>query len=412
MADTVTPLTLQSALGGLRITGAENPYGMGLLALTQAAPSLYNPYGKPGANFGIALGQALLSGLLGYQAKKQATEESLQATNLASQLLNTPSAQRASLLEGLQQQGTPVNVMSKLTEISPLLLQSELAAKAEQAAARQKLEQDIALEYVEQTGNLPAGFEKLQPLAEAVGTPTITTPTISETPGVSLSGLNPKQRREIEQEVAKEEIVKGPQRKIEAFDKERQALTKQGEAATQIVNMYNSIEELMSQDSLAADNEIARLGTKIGDPTSIVSPSEAKARISVLPVLEQYAAELKKVSSGGSTLSDPARADLMKAFKVYVDASKSSYSSQAELAKNRLIANKFASPTDPDLNTKLLPFEIPSKTASEKAIDRLAEIKQEVNSPNITPQQRQNLITEANNLAQKYGKIWQLTRAK
>ena len=408
MADTVTPLTLQSALGGLRITGAENPYGMGLLALTQAAPSLYNPYGKPGANFGIALGQALLSGLLGYQAKKQATEESLQATNLASQLLNTPSTQRASLLEGLQQQGTPVNVMSKLTEISPLLLQSELAAKAEQATK----EQDIALEYVKQTGNLPAGFEKLQPLAEAVGTPTITTPTISETPITSLSGLNPKQRREIEQEVAKEEIVKGPQRKIEAFDKERQALTKQGETATQIVNMYNSIEELMSQDSLAADNEIARLGTKIGDPTSIVSPSEAKARISVLPVLEQYAAELKKVGSGGSTLSDPARADLMKAFKVYVDASKSSYSSQAELAKNRLIANKFASPTDPDLNTKLLPFEVPSKTASEKAIDRLAEIKQEVNSPNITPQQRQNLITEANNLAQKYGKIWQLTRAK
>lgn len=404
MADTTTS-SLASALSGLRITGAENPYGMGLLALTQASPNLYNPYGKPGANFGIALGQALLSGLLGYQAKKQATEESLQATNLATQLISKPTAERATFLQALQQQNTPTNVLSKLTELNPLLIQNEMAVKAEQAAARKKLEQDIALEYVKQTGNLPAGFENLQPLAAAVS------PVNTGTPTPNIPGLNPKQQREIQQEVAKEEIVKGPQRRQEAFDKERQALTKQGDNATQIANMYNSIEELMTQDSQAADNEIARLGTKIGDPTSIVSPSEAKARISVLPVLQQYEAELKKVTSSGSSLSDPARADLLKAFKVYVDASKTSYSSQAELAKNRLIANKHADPTDPEINTKLLPFEIPTKTASEKAVDRLAEIQQKVKTPEITAQERQNLITEANNLVARYGKIWQLTRS-
>jgi hypothetical protein len=59
----------------------------------------------------------------------------------------------------------------------------------------------------------------------------------------------------------------------------------------------------------------------------------------------------------------------------------------------------------------VLPFELPSKTASEKAIDRLAVISKEVRSPDITPQQKQNLITEANNLAARYGKVWQLTRA-
>lgn len=408
MADATTS-SLASALGGLRITGAENPYGMGLLALTQASPNLYNPYGKPGANFGIALGQALLSGLLGYQAKKQATEESLQATNLASQLIAKPATERQSFLDALQKQDTSTNVMAKLTELSPILLQNEMAVKAEQAAARKKLEQDIALEYVKQTGNLPAGFENLQPLAAAVAPVTpVATGTGAPTP--ALPGLNPKQQREIQQEVAKEEIVKGPQRRQEAIDKERQALTKHGDNATQIANMYNSIEELMSQDSRAADNEIARLGTKIGDPTSIVSPSEAKARLSVLPILEQYKNELSQVVSGKSVLSDPARADLLKAFKVYVDASTSSYSSQAELAKNRLIANKHADPTDPEINTKLLPFEIPSKTASERAVDRLAEIQQKVKSPEVTAQERQNLITEANNLVTKYGKIWQLTR--
>jgi hypothetical protein len=407
----MAPTTLADALGGLRITGAENPYGMGLIALNQAAPNLYNPYGKPAGNFGIALGQALLSGLLGYQAKKQATEESLQASDLATQLLAKPATDRTTFLQGLQQQDVPANVMGRLTDINPILMQQELAARAEQAAAKRKLEQEIALEYVKQTGNLPAGFESLQPLAAAVA-PTATPMGTSAVPGVAtIPGMTPKQQREINQEVAKEEIVKGPQRRQEAVDKERQSLTKQGEGATQIVNMYNAIEELMSQDSKAADNEIARLGTKIGDPASVVSPVEAQARINILPIIRKYEGQFKGIFSGESQLDDAARADLLKAFKVYVDASKTSYSSQAELAKNRLIANKNINANDPDINTKLLPFEVPTKTASEKAIDRLAEISKEVRSADITPQQKQNLITEANNLATRYGKVWQLTRA-
>jgi hypothetical protein len=395
--------TLADALSGLRITGAENPYGMSLIALNQAAPNLYNPYGKPGANFGIAIGQALLSGLLGYQAKKQATEESLQASDLATQMLNKSAADRTAFLNALAQQDTPTNVMSRLTEINPILLQNELAAKAEQAALDRKLKQDIALEYVKQTGNLPAGFEALQPLAITAST------AIPNTTG--MEGLNPKQQRDLRVKVAEQNIIEGPKRTQDAIDKERTALTKQGENAAQISNMYNSIEELMGQDSMAADNEIARLGTKIGDPTSVVSPSEAKARISVLPTIQQYSKELEQVLKGNSILTDEARADLLKAFKVYADASKSSYTSQAELAKNRLIANKYLEATDAQINTKLLPFEFPGKTGSEKAIDRLAEISKQVKSPNVTPQDRQNLITEANNLAAKYSKVWQLTRA-
>lgn len=399
----MAPTTLADALSGLRITGAENPYGMGLLALNQAAPNLYNPYGKPAGNFGIALGQALLTGLLGYQAKKQATEESLQVSDLASQMLNKPAADRTAFLNALAQQDTPTNVMSRLTEINPILLQNEIAAKAEQAALDRKLKQDIALEYVKQTGNLPAGFEALQPLAITAPTATPTTP--------GMEGLNPKQQRDLRVKVAEQNIIEGPKRTQDAIDKERTALTKQGENAAQISNMYNSIEELMGQNSMAADNEIARLGTKIGDPTSVVSPSEAKARISVLPTIQQYSKELEQVLKGNSILTDEARADLLKAFKVYADASKSSYTSQAELAKNRLIANKYLEATDAQINTKLLPFEFPGKTGSEKAIDRLAEINKQVKSPNVTPQDRQNLITEANNLAAKYSKVWQLTRA-
>jgi hypothetical protein len=394
---------LATALSGLNIPWTDTTYGRLSSGIMQAAPALINPYGSTGQALGIALGGLLLGELGRYQAQKTALAESLQVSDLASQMLNKPAADRTAFLNALAQQDTPTNVMSRLTKINPILLQNEIAAKAEQAAARRKLEQDVALEYVKQTGNLPAGFEVLQPLAITAPTATPTTP--------GMEGLNPKQQRELRQKLAEQNIIEGPKRTQDAIDKERTALTKQGENAAQISNMYNSIEELMGQDSKAADNEIARLGTKIGDPTSIVSPSEAKARISVLPTIQQYSKELEQVLKGNSILTDEARADLLKAFKVYADASKSSYTSQAELAKNRLIANKYLEATDAQINTKLLPFEFPEKTGSEKAIDRLAEISKQVKSPNITPQDRQNLITEANNLAAKYGKVWQLTRA-
>ena len=161
MADGTTINPLANALGGLRITGAENPYGMGLIALNQAAPSLYNPYGKPAGNFGIALGQALLSGLLGYQAKKQATEESLQASDLATQLLAKPATERTTFLQGLAQQDTPTNVMSRLTEINPILLQNELAAQAEKKAAEAKFKNELTIAGVKEGLLTPEDYQTM-----------------------------------------------------------------------------------------------------------------------------------------------------------------------------------------------------------------------------------------------------------
>jgi len=170
--------TLADALSGLRITGAENPYGMSLIALNQAAPNLYNPYGKPAGNFGIALGQALLSGLLGYQARKQATEESLQATDLASQLLAKPAAERTAFLQGLAQQDTPTNVMSRLTEINPILLQQEIAAKAEKAAEDKKFKNELTIAGIKEGLLTPEDYQtmigvtpKAKPVDTSIGRP-------------------------------------------------------------------------------------------------------------------------------------------------------------------------------------------------------------------------------------------------
>jgi len=86
--------TLEEALYGLNFTPAENPYGIAATQIGQLGPQLINPYGSTGQAVGIGLGTILLQSLLGYQARSQAAQETLQLNTLANQMqtLETPQA--------------------------------------------------------------------------------------------------------------------------------------------------------------------------------------------------------------------------------------------------------------------------------------------------------------------------------
>lgn len=86
--------TLEEALYGLNYSPAQTGYGIGQQALAQATPQLINPYGSTGQAIGISLGSILLQSLLGYQARSQAAQDTLQANTLANQMmsLTTPQA--------------------------------------------------------------------------------------------------------------------------------------------------------------------------------------------------------------------------------------------------------------------------------------------------------------------------------
>jgi hypothetical protein len=84
-----------SALQGMQQSPSETYWGIGQQALGQSLPQLIDPvYGNRGTNIGIALGGALIQGLLGYQARQEAAERNLQASQLANALiqLETPEA--------------------------------------------------------------------------------------------------------------------------------------------------------------------------------------------------------------------------------------------------------------------------------------------------------------------------------
>lgn len=122
--------TLEEALQGLNVTGADTGYGIATQAIGQMAPQLINPYGSTGQAVGISLGSILLQSLLGYQARSQAAQDTLQANTLANQMMSmtTPQA-RTEFIGGVSD---PMQ-QSRLSTLATALTAQEAARKAKAA---------------------------------------------------------------------------------------------------------------------------------------------------------------------------------------------------------------------------------------------------------------------------------------
>lgn len=125
---------LYGALAGLNYDPAETGYGTSSQVLASSLPTLMNPYQSAGTNIGIALGGALISGLLGYQARQSAAEQSLAANRLGLQLLEAQSPQ-ARL--GIIESAPDALMQEKLLGVNTRLA-------AQQAAIKQLVDQEVA----------------------------------------------------------------------------------------------------------------------------------------------------------------------------------------------------------------------------------------------------------------------------
>jgi hypothetical protein len=153
---------LYSALSGLNFAPIESPYGIGASAVGQSLPLLVNPYASTGKNLGMVLGGALLSGLLGYQARKDATEQSLLANQAAIKMLETQDPrERLSIIES-----APDGFMGnrgRLLDVNSRLSGQETLARA---LAQQGVVQKRALMELEATPEAEA-FARTQAQREA-----------------------------------------------------------------------------------------------------------------------------------------------------------------------------------------------------------------------------------------------------
>lgn len=122
--------TLEEALYGLNFSPAQTGYGIGQQALAQATPQLITPYSSTGQAIGIGLGSILLQSLLGYQARSQAAQDTLQANTLANQMMSmtTPQA-RTEFIGGVED---PL-YQSRLSTLATALNAQEQARKVKAA---------------------------------------------------------------------------------------------------------------------------------------------------------------------------------------------------------------------------------------------------------------------------------------
>jgi len=189
-----------SALQGMQQSPSETYWGIGQQALGKSLPELIDPvYGDRGTNIGIALGGALVQGLLGYQARQEAAERNLQASQLANALiqLETPEQRTSFIAEaptefqgGLSTLATALTAqkMQRQAKLAEKLAELETAATFElsplgQEVAKNKLKQSVLLSGV-QAGRIPSEFASLFQPSQFGEVPLI-------------PGLTPEQSREV-----------------------------------------------------------------------------------------------------------------------------------------------------------------------------------------------------------------------
>lgn len=158
---------LLGALGGLTVDPTDTYWALGSQALAQASPALFQRGDSGGRTFGTALGLGLLQSLLQFQAKRQANEDTIEASKLATPLFSmTNPAERAGYLTSLQEQGVGTNVLGKVSGLASALTQQEQMLKLMQAQRRAELNVELPANLL--SAQVAAGGVSPKQLSEVI----------------------------------------------------------------------------------------------------------------------------------------------------------------------------------------------------------------------------------------------------
>jgi hypothetical protein len=158
-----------AGLDSLSYRPIETGYGIAAQGVASALPNLVNPYGSNFGNFASVLGGALVSGLLGYQARKAADERNLAQSRALTELLGanvTAERQQALLQES--------------PRLAPVVSQLALQQKMQERSLAQeqaKSMRDAQMEVAKQRA-----IDMNIPLDEALRPATTTQATAAERP--------------------------------------------------------------------------------------------------------------------------------------------------------------------------------------------------------------------------------------
>lgn len=170
-------------LSDLQFSAADNPYGIGTATLAASLPKLISPTGNLGTNLGVALGGTLLTALMGYQARRQASELTSQATNVGLDILNAKTQEERKALAENADQGfygpdikakaldlvTALEGQKKINEFSAQLTYDTKLKELEAQTSPQgekllQLQTDKMLQGIQERGDQQRQTEELKKL--------------------------------------------------------------------------------------------------------------------------------------------------------------------------------------------------------------------------------------------------------
>lgn len=340
---------LYSALGGLQYSPYETPFGTAAGTIASATPGLINPYGSTGQAIGIALGGTLLSSLLGYQARQQAADQSLQAARLGTSLLGAATPQeRLSIIES-----TPdATMQSKLLGLNTQLLGQERLVQALRQQKQAEAPFEVDIKRAQELGvSLPA-------LAEMDKERSARRATILAQTAPSVGTAMPSGATDILGKPETYEYLTKPEREALNFKQEAEvkkqeqvdALRKEFSALPEVKN-YSLIDtaakvvtQAVKDPSSVATQELVRRAVQLIEPGMAVREGEQAAIMASQSIPDQLKGELSRAFAGEGGLSEPTRQGILRiaerAYSTQADRYKVTKDYYEGLAKERNLPSK------------------------------------------------------------------------
>jgi hypothetical protein len=308
---------LYNALSALQYSPMDNPYGQAAGTIASATPGLINPYGSTGQAIGIALGGTLISSLLGYQARQEAAQQSLESARLGTSLLGAITPQdRLGIIER-----TPdASMQSKLLGLNSQLLGQERLVEAlrQQKLAEAPIEIDI--KRAQELGvSLPelAQIDKERSARRAGLLAQTTSSATTAMPGGATDLLATPETYEYltkpEREALKfkqdAEVKKTEQ--VDALRKEFSGLPEVKNYSL-IDNAAKIVTKAVKDPSSVATQELVRRAVQLIEPGMAVREGEQTAIMASQSIPDRLKGELTRAFAGEGGLSEPTREGILR----------------------------------------------------------------------------------------------------
>jgi hypothetical protein len=378
--------TLQDSLSGLRFSGADNFYGLGASTLASSLPALINPRSSVGRNIAIGLGGTLLTALLGYQARQQASEDTIATMDYGNQILGASSPEEqfaiATAVEDTQQKAKLLTLVNALKTNETV---NKLNNQIKDKDAERKLLYDQALLF-----GIPAN--KVEGALNANAEAKL---VLSQTPESGVEGVPPlppfysaEQKANYDKAVADkiEKDLRASQRTEDKATAEENKIYNRVDAARKALatspntkayqeaaSNQKNLEVFLNGNSAQDDLAAVQVLTRVLNPGNMVTVQETGQVMTAQSYIEMISGKISKLATGGSQLSASTKAQMRNLGLTAVTSFGELYSQEAR-ALYKPIA-EYGRPIEDILTFPLSP-EKKNTARSLKAQAALAYLKQ------------------------------------